>query len=67
MEAWARSFYLLGGIYQRRGDQTRAREQYARFVDLWGDGDMERGWVEDARKKLTAIAAIGAGGGGEAP
>ncbi len=53
LEVWGRSFYLLGGIYERRGDQTRAREQYARFVELWGDGDMERGWVSEARQKLA--------------
>jgi tetratricopeptide (TPR) repeat protein len=53
MEAWARSFYLLGGIYERLGDTARAREQYTRFLDLWRDGDMERGWVEEARKKLA--------------
>jgi tetratricopeptide (TPR) repeat protein len=51
-EAWARSFYRFGQIYERRGDAARAREQYRRFVELWGDGDLERGWVEDARRKL---------------
>ena len=53
MEVWGRSFYLLGGIYERRGDPNRAREQHARFVELWGDGDMERGWVSEARQKLA--------------
>ena len=53
LEAYTRSFYLLGGIYERRGDSARAREQYARFVDLWRDGDMERGWVAEAQKKMT--------------
>jgi tetratricopeptide (TPR) repeat protein len=53
LDAYARSFYLLAGIYQRRGDTTRAREQYARFLDLWRDGDMERGWVADAIKKTA--------------
>jgi tetratricopeptide (TPR) repeat protein/TolB-like protein/predicted Ser/Thr protein kinase len=52
IEVWARSFYLLGQIYERAGDHARAREQYRRFVDLWGDGDMERGWVQDARQKI---------------
>jgi hypothetical protein len=52
LEPWARSFYLLGGIYERRGDTLRAREQYKRFLDLWRDGDMERGWVEEVRRKL---------------
>jgi tetratricopeptide (TPR) repeat protein len=52
LESWARSFYVLGQIYERAGDQARAREQYRRFVELWGDGDMERDWVSQARQKL---------------
>lgn len=53
LEAYARSFYLLAQIYERRGDTERARTQYARFLDLWRDGDMERGWVADAQKKVA--------------
>ena len=52
MEPAVRSHYLLGQLYERRGDQARARQQYARFVKLWGHGDLERGWVADARTKL---------------
>ncbi|HEX7777588.1 MAG TPA: tetratricopeptide repeat protein, partial [Vicinamibacterales bacterium] len=53
LDAYARSFYLLAGIYERRGDTTRARDQYTRFLDLWRDGDMERGWVAEAIKKTA--------------
>jgi len=53
MDAYARSFFLLAQIHERRGDTVRAREQYARFVDLWRDGDLERGWVAEAQKKLA--------------
>ena len=53
MEAWARSFYLLGQIHERRGEIARAREQYARFLELWRDGDMERGWVTAAQKRVS--------------
>jgi serine/threonine protein kinase/tetratricopeptide (TPR) repeat protein len=52
MDAWVRSLYLLGQLYEQRGDQDRARQHYARFVTLWGDGEMERAWVADARRKL---------------
>jgi hypothetical protein len=51
-DAYARSFFLLGQIYERAGDAARARQQYARFLDLWRDGDLERGWVAEAQKKL---------------
>jgi len=53
MDAYARSFFLLGRIYERRGDATRAREQYAHFLDLWRDGDMERGWIAEAQRKIA--------------
>ena len=53
MESYARSFYVLAQIYERRGNAVRAREQYSRFLDLWRDGDMERGWVADAQKKTA--------------
>jgi len=52
MDPYVRSFYLLGQIYERRGDTARARDQYRRFVEFWRDGDLERGWVAEAQKKL---------------
>ncbi len=52
-EPWARSFYLLGQLYERRGDQAKARGQYAHFVQLWRDGDLERSWVAEAAKKAA--------------
>ncbi|MBA2301344.1 MAG: protein kinase [Acidobacteria bacterium] len=52
MEAWARSFFLLGQLYERRGDQERAQQQYTRFVELWGGGDLQRDWVSEAQNKI---------------
>jgi serine/threonine protein kinase/tetratricopeptide (TPR) repeat protein len=52
MDEWARSFYLLGQIYERRGDTVKAHEQYRHFIELWRDGDLERGWVAEAEKKV---------------
>jgi tetratricopeptide (TPR) repeat protein len=56
LEPYVRSFYLLGQIYERRGDTVRARVQYERFLGFWRDGDLERGWVDAADKKLKAMA-----------
>jgi tetratricopeptide (TPR) repeat protein len=50
-DAYARSLFLLAQIYERRNDAARAREQYAKFLDLWRDGDLERGWVAEAKKR----------------
>jgi tetratricopeptide (TPR) repeat protein len=55
----AASAYIKGGhdaeaalLLERRGDAAGARRQYARFLDLWRDGDLEREWVQEAEKKL---------------
>ena len=54
MESYARSFFLLAQLEERRGNAARAREQYARFVELWRDGDLERGWVAEVRRNWSA-------------
>jgi tetratricopeptide (TPR) repeat protein len=51
IEPYMRSFFLLGQIYERQGN-AKARDQYARFLEYWRDGDLERGWVADAERKL---------------
>ena len=48
-----RSLYFLAQIAERRGDRDKAREYYQRFVDLWGNGDIDRERVAEARKKLA--------------
>jgi tetratricopeptide (TPR) repeat protein len=49
---FVRSLYFLGQIAERRGDQAKAREYYRRFVGYWGEGDIDREPVGDARKKM---------------
>ncbi|HYN06718.1 MAG TPA: protein kinase [Vicinamibacterales bacterium] len=53
LDSYGRSFFVLAQIYERRGDAARAREQYSRFLDLWRDGDLERGWVAEAQRKTA--------------
>ncbi len=62
MDPYVRSFYLLGQIYERLGDTARARDQYRRFVQFWRDGDLERGWVAEAQKKLENCLSCRNGG-----
>jgi DNA-binding winged helix-turn-helix (wHTH) protein/tetratricopeptide (TPR) repeat protein len=49
---YVRSFYLLGTIYEARGEEDKAYESYRRFVSIWGQADLDREWVADARRKL---------------
>ena len=49
---FVRSLYLLGQISERKGDRAKANEHYNRFVRYWGNGDLDRERVADARRKL---------------
>jgi tetratricopeptide (TPR) repeat protein/TolB-like protein/predicted Ser/Thr protein kinase len=55
VDGWGRSFFLLGQIYERQGDTARARAQYAKFLELWGDGDLARDRIAQARQKLRIL------------
>jgi tetratricopeptide (TPR) repeat protein/predicted Ser/Thr protein kinase len=50
---FVRSLYLLGQIAERRGDREQARAYYQRFVGYWGDGDIDRAQVADAKRRLS--------------
>jgi eukaryotic-like serine/threonine-protein kinase len=50
---FVRSFYHLGGLYERAGESAKAREAYRRFVGYWKDGDLDRDRVAEAQKKLA--------------
>ena len=50
---YVRSLYFLAQIAERRGDRDKAREYYQRFVDHWGNGDVDRERVADARRKIA--------------
>jgi tetratricopeptide (TPR) repeat protein len=58
-ERWAapipyvRSFYRLGTLYEKRGETVKAREMYQRFVRYWGDGDLDRDRIAEARRRLN--------------
>jgi len=56
---FVRSLYFLGQIAERRGDREQARAYYQRFVGYWGDGDIDRDRVADAKKKLSAAGKVG--------
>ena len=52
---YVRSLYFLGKIRLQRGDTAQARDYLQRFIDHWGDGEMDRERVAEARELLATL------------
>ncbi len=52
---YATSFYMLGKIYEEKGNTAKAIESYEKFLDLWKDADPGYIEVEDAKTRLAAL------------
>jgi tetratricopeptide (TPR) repeat protein len=52
---YAKSFYMLGKIYEQQGDIAKAIEHYEKFLTLWKDADPGIAEVDDARKRLAGL------------
>jgi len=51
-DIYAKSFYMMGMIYERMGKKAEASENYSRFLELWKDADPGIPEVIDAKKRL---------------
>jgi len=54
-DIFAKSFYMLGKIYEEKGWKGKAIEHYEKFLDLWKDADPGIPEIEDAKEKLVAL------------
>ena len=55
---YAKSFFMLGKIYELTGKTTKAIEHYEKFLELWKDADPGIAEVEDARKKQAGLREL---------
>jgi tetratricopeptide (TPR) repeat protein len=54
-DIYAKSFYMLGKIYEEWGKKREARRNYERFLDLWKNADPGLPEVDDAKARLAAL------------
>jgi len=54
-DIYAKSFYMMGMIYERMGRKAKATENYGRFFELWKDADPGISEIINARKRLEAL------------
>jgi tetratricopeptide (TPR) repeat protein len=54
-DIYAKSFYMLGKIYEQQGDTSKAIEHYEKFLGLCKDADSKIAEVEDARERLAGL------------
>jgi len=54
-DIYAKSFYLRGKIYEKKGMRDKAADGYRKFLDLWKDADPGTPEVEDARERLAGL------------
>jgi len=52
---YAKSFFMLGRIYEQKGWKGKAIESYQKFLDLWKDADPDIPKIKDARLRLLAL------------
>jgi tetratricopeptide (TPR) repeat protein len=57
-DLYAKSFYMLGMIYEEQDNKGKAIENYDKFLDLWKNADPGLVEVEDARKRLTGLKSL---------
>jgi tetratricopeptide (TPR) repeat protein len=52
---YARSYYMLGKIFERKGQMKRAVESYEHFLELWKNADPGIEEVGEARERVDAL------------
>ena len=54
-DLYAKSYYMLGKIYEKKGWPGKAIEHYQKFLDLWKDADPDLPEVADARERVARL------------
>jgi len=55
---YPQGFYLLGKIYEKKGDHKFAIENYKKFLDLWKDADADLPDLIEAKARLAKLKGV---------
>jgi tetratricopeptide (TPR) repeat protein len=54
---YPKSFYLLGKIYEKKGDKQLAVESYEKFLNIWKEADQDLPDLIEAKARVTKLKA----------
>jgi len=54
-DIYAKSYYTMGKIFQQKGWEGKAIENYEKFLSLWKDADPGLREVDDAKERLAGL------------
>ena len=55
---YPKTFYLLGKIYEKKGDISLAIENYEKLLDIWKDADKDLPDLIDAQKRYAGLVSL---------
>ena len=57
-DIYAKSYYMLGKIYQEKGPNKKALEHYRTFIDLWRETEHDFPEIAEAKKQIAALQTL---------
>jgi tetratricopeptide (TPR) repeat protein len=56
--SYVKSYFMLGQIYEQKGDKIKAADLYRKFLELWKDADPGLTEIDEAKTKLKTLTEI---------
>ena len=57
-DVYARTYFMLGRVYQQMGQMDKAIQNYEKFLEFWKDADPGLSEVQEARVQLQKLKSI---------
>ena len=57
-EYWIEAHYILGKLYEKKGNYEQAMIYYQNFLDIWKDADNDLPDLIDAKSRLTKLKEL---------